>query len=85
MPNGVITKCGGGYTDKMKAEIGINPDSWIGKIVEIEGQPDPLTKDGLTTDGKVRFPVFTRIRDSRDVDSKILDAFNAWKVKQKNL
>ena len=51
----------------MKAEINLDPDSWIGQVVEMEGQPDPLTGDGLTKDGKVRFPVFIRIRDSRDV------------------
>lgn len=74
MPNGVVTRVGGGYTDVLKAEIGIDPDSYIGKIVEIEGQPDPLSEDGLTRDGKVRFPVFARFRDPRDVDAKILKA-----------
>lgn len=72
MPNGVVTRVGGGYTDALKAEIDIDPDSYIGKIVEVEGQPDPLTADGLTRDGKVRFPVFTRFRDTRDVDAKLL-------------
>lgn len=72
MPNGVVTRVGGGYTDALKAEIDIDPDSYLGKIVEVEGQPDPLTADGLTRDGKVRFPVFTRFRDPRDVDTKLL-------------
>lgn len=67
LPNGVITRVGSGFTDAVKAEINMNPDSWIGKIVELEGQPDPLTGDGLTVDGRVRFPVFLRIRDPRDV------------------
>ena len=67
LPNGVVTRVAGGFTDKMKAEINLDPDSWIGQVVEMEGQPDPLTGDGLTKDGKVRFPVFIRIRDSRDV------------------
>lgn len=79
MPNGVVTKCGGGFNDKMRAEIGIDPDSWIGRIVELEGQPDPLTADGLTADGKVRFPVFIRERDPRDVDSKVTAAYESWK------
>ena len=78
MPNGVVTRCGGGFNDKIRAEIGIDPDSWIGRIVEIEGQPDPLTKDGLTQDGRVRFPVFVRVRDPRDVDSKIIESYNSW-------
>jgi len=79
MPNGVVTRVGGGFTDKLKAEIGMDPDSWIGRIVELEGQPDPLTADGLTVDGKVRFPVYIRERDARDVDAKVLAAYDAWK------
>ena len=72
LPNGIVTRVAGGFTDRMKAEINVDPDSWIGKIVEVEGQPDPQTGDGLTKDGKVRFPVFIRERDPRDVDQKLL-------------
>ena len=72
LPNGVVTRVAGGFTDRMKAEINVDPDSWVGKIVEMEGQPDPQTGDGLTKDGKVRFPVFIRERDPRDVDQKLL-------------
>jgi DNA ligase-1 len=75
LPNGAITRVGGGYTDKLKAEIGINPESWIGKIIEVEGQPDPMTTNGLTKDGRVRFPVFLRIRDRSDVDPKVIQTF----------
>lgn len=78
LPNGVITKVGGGYTDKLKAEIDLDPESYIGKIVEMEGQPDPMTKTGLTVDGKVRFPVFCRFRDSSDVDPKIIAAYDTY-------
>lgn len=67
MPNGVVTKVGGGFTDKLKSEINLDPDAWIGRIVELEGQPDPLTTDGLTSDGRIRFPVYVRERDLRDV------------------
>lgn len=74
LPNGVVTRVAGGFTDKMKAEVNLNPDSWIGRIIEMEGQPDPQTGDGLTKDGKVRFPVYIRERDSRDVDQKVIDA-----------
>jgi ATP-dependent DNA ligase len=80
MPNGVVTKVGGGYNDKIRAEISIDPDSWIGKIIEVEGQPDPLTADGLTADGKVRFPVFIRERDPRDVDPKVIAAGEAYRA-----
>jgi DNA ligase-1 len=72
LPNGVVTKVAGGFTDKMKAEINVDPNSWIGRIIEMEGQPDPQTGDGLTKDGKVRFPVFIRERDPRDVDEKVI-------------
>lgn len=71
LPNGVVTRVAGGFTDKMKAEINLDPNLWIGRIIEMEGQPDPLTGDGLTKDGKVRFPVYIRERDPRDVDQKL--------------
>lgn len=76
LPNGIVTKVAGGFTDKMKAEINVDPSSWIGRIIEMEGQPDPQTGDGLTKDGKVRFPVYIRERDPRDVDSKLIEAGN---------
>jgi ATP-dependent DNA ligase len=74
LPNGIVTRVGGGFNDVMRAEIKVNPGSYIGKIIEIEGQPDPLTKDGLTVDGKVRFPVFLRYRDASDVDPGVINA-----------
>jgi ATP-dependent DNA ligase len=74
LPNGAATRLGGGFTDKLKAEIGMNPESWLGKVVEMEGQPDPLTDNGLTKDGKVRFPVFIRVRDESDVDPSVIAA-----------
>jgi ATP-dependent DNA ligase len=73
LPNGVITRVGGGYSDKLKDEINKNPDSYIGKIAECEHQP-PLTEDG-----KMRFPVFSRFRNSSDVDAKVLNAYEAYK------
>ncbi len=82
LPNGVTTRVGSGFTDVMKSEINLDPDGWIGRIVEMEGQPDPLTGDGLTKDGKVRFPVYIRERDSRDVDQKVLSAYEAYCAKQ---
>ena len=80
MPNGIVTRVGGGYTDILRAEIGVDPDSYIGKVVEVEGQPDPLTHDGFTRDGKVRFPVFVRFRSRTDVDRKVLDAEAAYRA-----
>lgn len=79
LPNGVITNCGGGFNDAMLSEIQLNnPESYIGKIVELEGQPDPTTSNGLTADGKVHFPVFSRFRDVKDVDRSIIEAYEQW-------
>lgn len=73
LPNGVVTNVGGGFTDKLKAQIQLEgPDTYLGRIVECECQP-PLTEDG-----KMRFPVFTRFRDPSDVDPKVLEAFEKW-------
>jgi ATP-dependent DNA ligase len=76
LPNGVITRLGGGFSDALKAEIQLNgPESYVGRIVELEAQPDPMTTDGLSYDGKARFPVFCRFRDPSDVDPKVMKAF----------
>ena len=75
LPNGIITRVGGGFNDALKADIQLNgPETFLGKIVEVEAQPDPMTKDGLTADGKARFPVFTRFRNEGDVDPKVIAA-----------
>jgi hypothetical protein len=79
LPNGVITRLGGGFNDKFRTEVLLEgPDAFVGRIVEMEGQPDPLTKDGLTYDGKVRFPVYMRIRDKSDVDPKVIQAYEEF-------
>jgi DNA ligase-1 len=76
LPNGVITRLGGGFSDALKAEIQLSgPESYVGRIVELEAQPDPMTTDGLSYDGKARFPVFCRFRDPSDVDPKVMKAF----------
>lgn len=75
LPNGVMTRVGSGFNDVTRAQIQLDdPNTWIGKIVECEAQPDPLTKDGLTVDGKMRFPVYVRIRSSADVDPSVIEA-----------
>ena len=71
-PNGAVTRVGGGYTDKLKTEVNVNPDSYIGRIVECEHQPP------FTNEGKLRFPVFCRFRDPSDVDPKVMAAYNSW-------
>ena len=80
LPNGVVTRVGGGFNDAVRAQIQLDtPDAWIGKVVECEAQPDPLTQDGLTEDGRMRFPVYLRTRDPSDVDPKVLAAGEAHK------
>ncbi len=80
LPNHVITRVGGGFNDKVRAQIQLEtPDAWVGRIVECEAQPDPLTSDGLTVDGKMRFPVYNRERDEADVDPKVPGTFKWWK------
>ena len=73
-PNGVVTRVGGGYTDKLKDQIFKDgPDTYVGRIAECEHQPP------FTPDGKLRFPVFCRFRDPSDVDPKVLAAYDNWK------
>jgi DNA ligase-1 len=80
LPNQVITRVGGGFNDALRAQIQQDdPDSWNGKVAECEAQPDPLTKDGLTVDGKMRFPVYCRIRPAGDVDKSITATYKWWK------
>ena len=67
-PNGVTTRVGGGYSDDLKSKIfSEGPDTYIGRIAELEHQPP------FTPDGKLRFPVFCRFRDAADVDPKVFD------------
>jgi ATP-dependent DNA ligase len=83
LPNGVITRVGGGFTDALRAEVQLlGPDTFCGRIIEVEGQPDPLTKNGLTVDGKIRFPVFSRYRDPSDVDPRVIDAGRQYVANQ---
>ena len=82
LPNGVVTRCGGGFSDVLRSEImGIGPvlnskgpKRYIGKVVEMEGQPP------LTAEGRVRFPVFCRFRDIEDVDPAVEDALAMYFV-----
>lgn len=71
-PNGIVTNVGSGFSDLEKATVNEDRDSWIGKIVEVEGQP-PMTKDG-----KVRFPRKVRYREESDVDPLVMKAFEDY-------
>ena len=74
-PNGVTTRVGGGYSDEVKSKIfSDGPDTYVGRIAEVEHQPP------FTPDGKLRFPVFCRFRDTADVDPKVLVAYETWKI-----
>lgn len=79
LPNGVITKVGSGLNDAIRAQVQLEgPETYMGRIVEIEAQPDPMTADGLTVDGKARFPVFIRFRDEADVDPKVMSVYEEF-------
>lgn len=79
LPNKVITRIGGGFNDKVRAQVQLEtPEAWNGRIAECEAQPDPLTKDGLTEDGKMRFPVYCRTRDRSDVDKSVVEVAKWW-------
>lgn len=73
LSNGIITRVGSGFDDSWRAQIGLDPTQYFGQIIEVEGQPDPMTANGLTEDGKIRFPVFSRFRDESDVDPQLLN------------
>lgn len=74
LSNNVITRVGSGFNDDVRSQTQLNGlESYIGKIVEIEAQPDPLTNDGLSVDGKARFPVFCRFRDEADIDVSLVE------------
>lgn len=79
LPNHVITRVGGGFDNKFRADVQLDgPDTWLGAITECEAQPDPLTADGLSVDGKMRFPVYTRERDMADVDKSVTETWTWW-------
>lgn len=83
LPNGIVTRVGGGFNDAMRAQVQLDgPDSWCGRIVEAEAQPDPQTSDGLSKDGKMRFPVYIRERSVEDVDEAVRALQAAWKRSQ---
>ena len=72
-PNGVTTRVGGGYSDDLKSKIfSEGPDTYVGRIAEVEHQPP------ATPSGAMRFPVFSRFRDVSDVDPKILRAYEEF-------
>lgn len=77
---GVVTRCGGGFSDKLRAEIQLTgPETYIGKVIEIEGQPDITTTDSLSVDGRVRFPVFIRFRHESDVDPIVMNTYESYR------
>jgi hypothetical protein len=47
-------------TDALRQQIAEDPDSYVGKFVELESQE-------LTADGKLRFPVYKGFRTEVDL------------------
>jgi ATP-dependent DNA ligase len=66
------TIVGTGFKDEDRDFLDKNAKNLVGRACEIEGQP-PLTEDG-----KIRFPVFMRMRDASDVDPKVVTAGEAY-------
>lgn len=65
LPNGVVTRVGGGLKDAQLDEFWARGEAAMrGLIVEVRGQ-------FLTDDGKVRFPRFMRFRDEADVAADV--------------
>jgi len=79
LPNHVVTRVGGGFKDELRASIQLNTNAWLDRIVECEAQPDPLTEDGLSKDGRMRFPVYMRSRAKQDVDPKVPATLDWWR------
>lgn len=72
-PNGVVTRVGSGFSDKLKADIQLEgQETYIGRIVEVESQPP------MTDDGKLRFPRLKRFRDRKDVDPAVWTAYEQY-------
>lgn len=57
--NGIQCDCGSGFSDEERATIWSQPDLIIGRIVEIKYQE-------MTSDNKMRFPIFVRYRDDKE-------------------
>ncbi len=72
MSNGIVTRIGGGFNDKLRSEIDADRGAFIGRFAEIKGAK------GLTIDGKIRFPEFKNFRVKEDVDPSILKAYSDY-------
>tara|TARA_R110000851_G_scaffold259150_2_gene411644 strand:+ start:461 stop:1744 length:1284 start_codon:yes stop_codon:yes gene_type:complete len=57
--NGVEVQVGSGLTDSLRAEIWSDPDSFLGRTIEVRYQE-------VTPDGSLRFPTFVCFRNDRD-------------------
>lgn len=55
-----------GLTDADREDMGINPENWIGKVVEIQCM-------STTKDGALRHPVFRRVREDKGPDDCLWD------------
>lgn len=72
LPNGVVTRVGGGFKD---AQL---KDFWERGESSMRGLVCECRSQFLTTDGKMRFPRFVRLREAADVAPEV----NAIQVEQ---
>lgn len=54
-----VGRVASGLTDKLREDMAINPDNYIGQVVECEAM-------STTKDGALRHPVFIRMRDDKN-------------------
>lgn len=62
--NNVICKVGSGFSDDERKKIWTNPQSIMGRIIEVKYQE-------MTDEQRMRFPIFIRFRDKGDDKGKI--------------
>ena len=52
-----VGKCGG-LVDELRVQIAVNPEAYIGRVIEVEGQE-------VNAQGHIRFPRFGRFREDK--------------------
>jgi DNA ligase-1 len=56
--NGVEVQVGSGLTDDLREQIWADPDSFLGRVIEVRYQE-------VTPDGSLRFPTFVCFRNDK--------------------
>lgn len=67
LPRHVRSKCGGGFSDALRAEIWRDQDGWLGAVVQVQFQE-------VTAKGSLQFPEFVTRRKDKEQDGPALRA-----------